>query len=520
MAESVSAAIVHETVSQILSGLVQKYEEKEEPNANRNLERLEMAQIRLEAALETSNKWQINDASLLRWRRKLKRAAQECDDTLHRCKQQILEGEQTKWEVKNSSLSNRIVHATKSFIFSILDRNNNELSKSIAQRFEWYADGASEFLRFIELGGTPRCHMPFDSLVKNLFAGKEIYHKIVRGNKHPSFQFWLVPIRTPEHGTNISLTFIQYDGTPEGNIFFSLGVQLSESTDIFGIAIKCLQFFGPHFKCTFENIRNELSQLPAQDFSWGPSIYSWDKEHWNKFNSFTSQWARPNPFCCKQHGQHEVRRFSNLDMVGLSEVLLEPIISFNLLCQVSMSVYSKQKTSLSEDIISMQDYPYLKAGISFAPHGSLEDMLPTDRSSEITAIVHKEQHCLHTDITLEQLEDIMLPKAIDYFHQNAEATVYQMIWKSKHGLAHIQVEKPCMSTRRSSMRTQRTFGVASKRKQLQGHDEALIRNRIRAYHWLDLWVTHVPVRLQRSLKNWARKEREILSVEPQLHLKF
>jgi len=113
----------------------------------------------------------------------------------------------------------------------------------------------------------------------------------------------------------------------------------------------------------------------------------------------------------------------------------------------------------------------------------------------------------------------MLPKAIDYFHQNVEAMVYQMIWKSKYGFAYIQVEKPCMSTRRSSMRTRRTFGVASKRKQLQGHDEELIRNRI-ACHWLDLWVTHVPVRLQRSIKNWVRKEKEFLSAAPQvIHLK-
>ena len=51
MAELVSTAIVHETVSQILSGIVQKYDEKDESNANTNLERLEMAHIRLEAAL-------------------------------------------------------------------------------------------------------------------------------------------------------------------------------------------------------------------------------------------------------------------------------------------------------------------------------------------------------------------------------------------------------------------------------------------------------------------------------------
>ncbi|XP_025826721.1 uncharacterized protein LOC112902040 isoform X2 [Panicum hallii] len=489
MAESVSAAIAQETVSQILSCLVQKYEEKEESNVNRNLERLEMAHIRLEAALETSEKWQITDASLLCWRRKLKRASQECDDTLHKCKQRILEDQQMKREVKNSSLPNRIVHATKSFVFSVLNRNNNELIRSTAQRFEWYADGASEFLRFIEFGGTPRCHMPFDSFIKNLFAGKELHHKIVRGNKYPSFQLWLVPIRTSEYGTTVSLTFVQYDGTPEGNIFFSLAVQLSESIDIFGIAIKCLQFFAPHFKCTFENIRNELSQLPAQDFSWGPSFYSYHNEHWDKFNSYLLQWARPNPLCC--NGQHEVQRFSNLDMAGLSEVLLEPIINLYLQCQVSISVYSKQKTSLSEDIISLQDYPYLKTGISFSPHGCLEDMLPANRSSKIAAIVREELHCLHTDITLEQLEDIMLPK----------------------------VEKPCMSTRRSSMRTQRTFGVASKRKQLQGHDEELFRNRIACY-WLDLWVTYVPVRLQRSVKSWVRKEKEFLLAAPQLHLKF
>ena len=53
MAESVGAVIVQETVSQILSGIVQKYEEKEESNVNRNLEQLDMAHIKLEAALET-----------------------------------------------------------------------------------------------------------------------------------------------------------------------------------------------------------------------------------------------------------------------------------------------------------------------------------------------------------------------------------------------------------------------------------------------------------------------------------
>ena len=148
MAEMVSSAVIQESFSQILSGLVKKYEDKEETNGIRNIERLEMAHIRLEAALETSNKWQITDTSVLRWQKKLKRAAQECDEKLHKCKQRILEEERMEQEVRNSSIPKRIGHATKSFVFSIFNRNNVELNPSVVKRFEWYADGASEFLRF------------------------------------------------------------------------------------------------------------------------------------------------------------------------------------------------------------------------------------------------------------------------------------------------------------------------------------------------------------------------------------
>nr|XP_034569366.1 uncharacterized protein LOC117833877 [Setaria viridis] len=180
-------------------------------------------------------------------------------------------------------------------------------------------------------------------------------------------------------------------------------------------------------------------------------------------------------------------------MAGLSDGLLEPaVIHFDLHCHVSLPMYRKQKTSLSKHLISLQDYPYLKAGIAFSPHGSLEDMLPATRSSEITAIVRKEQYFLHTDITVEQLEETMLPKAIDYFRQNAEAMVYQMR-KFKHGFALIQVEKPCMSAWRSSMRRRSTSGRARKRKLFQGHDEELIRRRIhgtcpKQHSWLAWWV--------------------------------
>ena len=163
----------------------------------------------------------------------------------------------------NSSFPKRIAHATKSFVSSVFNHDNKDLSRSVIKRFEWYADGTSEFLRFIELGGTPYSHiMPFGSLIKNLFAGKELHHKIVQGN-NPSLQLWLTPFRTAEHGTEAVMVFIKKEGTaPQGNIYFSMIVQLSESTDIVGIAVKSLQLFTPHVKSTVENITKELTTYP------------------------------------------------------------------------------------------------------------------------------------------------------------------------------------------------------------------------------------------------------------------
>ncbi|TVU40698.1 hypothetical protein EJB05_14168, partial [Eragrostis curvula] len=83
----------------------------------------------------------------------------------------------------------------------------------------------------------------------------------------------------------------------------------------------------------------------------------------------------------------------------------------------------------------------------------------------------EEQCFMHKEITLEQMKEIMLPKAVDYFRQNANATVYQMIWKSEHGSAVIHFEKANGSTRRICMGTRRTFGGDRKRKFLQGMDQ-------------------------------------------------
>ncbi|KAF0908287.1 hypothetical protein E2562_024702 [Oryza meyeriana var. granulata] len=169
MGEIVSSAVIHETVNKIISGLIDKYEQKS--SAEEQMERLEMAQIKLEIALETSDKWQITGGPLLRWQKKLKRAAEECDNTLRKCRQRVQEEEEVEQPLRNSSFPRRIAHATKSMISSIFHGNIDEPTRSAVRRFEWFADGANDFLKTVEFGGTPRRYLFFDPLIGHLLAG-------------------------------------------------------------------------------------------------------------------------------------------------------------------------------------------------------------------------------------------------------------------------------------------------------------------------------------------------------------
>ena len=102
----------------------------------------------------------------------------------------------------------------------------------------------------------------------------------------------------------------------------------------------------------------------------------------------------------------------------------------------------------------------------------------------MTLIVGEDQHCLHVDVTLEQLEDIILPRALDYFYQNTEASIYKMICKSKHSSALNQVEK-------ASMRTQKSFGGTRKRKLLKGQDKEFISENFMISHLFSIYVVHM-----------------------------
>ncbi|KAM0927004.1 hypothetical protein ACQ4PT_003133 [Festuca glaucescens] len=125
MAEMVASAVVGETLSRISTFLIDKPDQK-----SSDVERLEMAHIKMEAALQISNKWQITDVPVLRWRCKLKRAAQECDETLRHCKQRAMEDEVIGQGISESSFPKRIAYAAKSFMSSFITHGKDESSSS------------------------------------------------------------------------------------------------------------------------------------------------------------------------------------------------------------------------------------------------------------------------------------------------------------------------------------------------------------------------------------------------------
>ncbi|CAL5092792.1 unnamed protein product [Urochloa decumbens] len=516
----VSSVVAEETLKQVMERLVGKLEERPaDDEKDQLMERLEMAQIKLQAALDTSRRWHIRDASLLRWRKKLKLVAAECDDTLLELQQRAADDEARELEVRGSSFPRRLAHAAKSLLAHIFGRDDGHASTTATavRRFEWLADGAGEFLRFVELGGTPRQYTFVDPLIGHLLAGKELRYRIFRRNVY--HLFCVRPISLDDRGVEAKLLFLyEDDNAPEKNLCLGSILRLSESTDVVGTIIKCLELLvTPHFKPTAESARRELLQLPTQDFSWVPYVESSHKEHWNTMHSNLSQWFRPNPLCCEPHDQPKPSYSSGSSSSGtssktirLSSVAdLEPVIKLFLQRHISLSEYNMHRTRAVEGEGScLKDVPHLRLGLLFCPHGVAEDLAPAIQSSATEVIDGVAQSGVHTNISLEQLDEFMLPKAIDCLHWKAEAAAYQMSWMSRHGMAFLQVEKTGLTTKMPPKHTRR--GVGNRRSAIRQRRDPKLERWIQVViDFLNLWVAQAPPRLQGWIVEWVRKASEM-----------
>jgi hypothetical protein len=402
-----------------------------------------------------------------------------------------------------------------------LARAATSLAAAAVRRFEWFADGAREFLRFVELGGTPlRCAVHVDPLIGRLLAGEELRYRFVRRSQY--HLFCVRPISLDGRGVEAKLLFVyEDDDAPERNLCLGSIMRLSESTDVIGTVARCLELLGtPHFGSTAASARRELASLPRQDFSWVPYLDSGDKEHWNAMHSSLTQWFRPNPLCCKDHAG-ELKKppgaASSSTTAKLSDVSdqLEPIIEVFLQRHIPLSEYNMHRTRAGtvEEVAGatcLKNVPHLKLGLLFSPHGSSEEMTlaPATTESAVVEVIDGEEQqsgAVNRNISLEQLDEFMLPKAIDCLHRKPEATAYQMFWKSCHGTAFLQVQKTGMVKAPPRRRA-----TGSRREMVRRRrDPKLERWILVVTDFLNLWVAHAPRRLQGSFVEWVQKANEM-----------
>ncbi|XP_066342721.1 uncharacterized protein [Miscanthus floridulus] len=462
-AEMVSSALAQEAVNEVLSRIKEGYAEKSD--AKEHIERMEMAHIKLEAALETSHKWNISSAPLLRWQSKLKRASQECDHTLRRCRQRFQEEEEVQQAVQSSSFPKRVAHTARSLVPSIFSRSDDDkLTRSTAVlRFERF-----EFLGYVELGGTPRRYMFFDPLIRHLLAGKGTKHCFVSRGQHLSFV--LQPFSPPEHGMEGCLTLLLEDtNASENNFLLALSLRLSESTDVVGVAIRCLHLFTPYLSSTAETVKTKLTQQQDHDYT-------------QRYNA-TSSSSKSLP----------------------CDIRLEPVIQVYLLGHVTLSVGNNRQRAVVDgesETNPIGDCPYLKLGARFWPHASFEDLSPGIDSSA-TEIINgvAAQRDMYAKISFEQLTDIMIPKAVDCLRRDVAATSYQILWKSKHGGSYIQVEKTSWRGTTQKVR-QRKQPNRWPGKKVQGW--ASVNN-----EFICSWIRHASTQLKDSVVDWIQKERRL-----------
>uniref|UniRef100_N1R4E6 Uncharacterized protein n=1 Tax=Aegilops tauschii TaxID=37682 RepID=N1R4E6_AEGTA len=496
MAEMVKSAIVAEAVNRIISGIAptSKIEDKTYGGSSGDggIERLEMARIKMEAALQTSNKWQITDTSIFHWRKKVKHFAQDCDDEARRCRQLFREEDEAEQAARKSSFPRRVAHTTKTFISSFIRRGNDHCSAgrvtaAAVRRFERLADDASEFMRYVQLGGTPRHHLFFDPLIGHIFAGKTLTYQVL----HPGGQYHFLRIRSVgfnDRGLEATITYIYEDRkVPKNNFTLGVMMRLSESTDIIGTTVKCLRLVTPHFKCTADVVIREITHLPTQDFSYFAHV-----QHCDHIHRTLTEWFRPDPLCCQGY-DHDVvpssHGGSNCNNGGgnkfrFSSIFPESVCQVFLLRPMSLSEYLSGSTIVTghDDTSSLENFVPLKLGILLLPHDSLEDPKSPCPATEV--IDGEKQPLTHVNVHPDQLDKILLPKAIDYLHHNDEAMTYQVCWRSNHGSAHLCVEKTSSERTSGARRATRQvehMKVDSLVTSCEGHDSPLSCEQLEMY---------------------------------------
>jgi len=428
-----TSAVIQETVSRVSSFIFNKHEEK--VSKGHNLERLEMAHTELELAIERSSKLPITDVSLLRRRKILKRALEECGDVLTRHKLQAIEDEESQQGVMvtHPSFPKRIAYATKSSIAHLFGLAKDGPSGLDVQRFEWFAGCAGKLVKELESGCSLWQYTFSNPLTRQLLEGKTLWYEMRKGTIKRGF--FISPICFEDRGLEAALAYRYKDQRmPEKNFRLALSLRLSESTDIVGNAIKCLQPLTSQFKVVAEFAKEELTMLPnLQDISHSFTRLTFIQESYAEI----TQSFRPDPLCCKTNGQ---RPFANNIMSSeLSHIFPEQVIAICLTPSISALEYSFLHSLIDGAGRYTVTYrpPPLEFAACFIPHLLCEGV---QKNYVVERMGGKIEH--KNGSSIQQTCEMFRSKAFDCFVRQAELADYSVSWISKHGAAYFCLRNP------------------------------------------------------------------------------
>ncbi|KAF8731318.1 hypothetical protein HU200_016372 [Digitaria exilis] len=437
------SAVVQEAISIVTSIIFRKREEK--ASRKHSIEKLEMAHTELELAIERSGKLPITDVSLLRRRKILKRAYKECGDVLHRCKLKAKEDEDIKGGLtpSDSSFPKRIARATKSSIAYFLPTGKDDLSSSDVGRFGWLADCASKFVRDVESGCSLRHYTFCNPLISHLLQGKTLKHEMKQESEFRYFHIW--PICLEQRGVEAQLQYLYVDHNAlEKSFVTNLLLRLSESIDLVGVAIKCLQSMTSLFNLAAETASGELTLLAnLHDISqsYDPPMAGMQELH-----AESTRFWRPDPVCCKEDGHRPPVR--NMVLSELSHRFPEQVIVFSFTCCLPALELSMCSSSYETgtSIMTHRQQP-LQVAVGFVPHITID----VQQAKYATERVGDHEESIY-DVSMQQVAETSRSNAINCFSSQLEFTGYARLWRSKHGGASFVVQKRSFD-RKSGPRT-------------------------------------------------------------------
>ncbi|CAN6312855.1 unnamed protein product [Urochloa humidicola] len=422
MADMVASALAQEGVSRASSYISANLEDT--ASGAHNLARLEMALSRLEFALERTARMPITHVSLLRRVKMLKSAHAEGTALLNKHKPSPRQGQHEARAVTRSYPFLEWIgrRARNLPISSLLGFNKDHLSSASVQTFEWYADCAEKFVEDVETG-CPLRHDTFRyPFLRHLLEGKTLWYESIRGSRR--MRFHMLPLRFGDRGAEAELYYCYQDLKKSKNNFSVwLMLRLSESTDIVGVAIKCLRLLTSQFKLAIESAVGELTLLPGlQDIShsYEPPLDCIQ----DTYASRDTKYWRPDPTCCNANADGPSTGSNIVSQASSPNGIPEPVIAIGLSCWISAPEYRLRNA----------EAPPVYVEAFFQPH------LSCSAHPEILLKYGGEEDCKKG--SMQEMGEMIRLDALDYLVHEAEPTAeYAMFWFSAHGAAFMTLRK-------------------------------------------------------------------------------